>query len=508
MSAVISLTPPTSVAAHSPTSSVVASAHPAPYGWQTHVVRPGDTLSDLAIAHRTTVGALVAHNGLTGGGTYLRLGQRLSVPRTTSPAQDAARAEGLRWTGYTVHPGDTIGAIALRLGTSESGILAANGLQRTSVIRPGQRLRVSAKAVRAARAAAAPAMSTQRVRVRPGDTVDAIALRHGVTQASILKANALAPGSVIYAGTVLRIPVGSSPTAGQTTFAGRRYSSAVVGAAGVNRGYLAGAPVPGRSDTRAMIVDTARRHGLDPRLALAVAWQESGWSQRQVSVANAIGRDAGDPRARAAWASALAGRRLDLLNTQDNVTAGVVILRSLTRAAASRGAGRRRLLPGAALGAGARDVRRHAGLRAPTCWRSRPGCSSTSGGSCPGRASRAGRTGPTRRLCPVATSRQRPPSSGRCSTGATACCRTSRTAAWPRSTSALDDRLDREVALKVMRPSLADDEDVRQPVQPRGPVGRPALSHPNVVAVYDQGEDDGHDVPGDGATSPGTPCAR
>src|SRR5689334_6436655 len=104
MSAVISLAPPTSVAAHSP-SSVVASAHPAPYGWQTHVVRPGDTLSDLATTHRTTVGALVAHNGLTGGGSYLRLGQRLSVPRTTSPAQDAARAEALRWTAYTVQPG-------------------------------------------------------------------------------------------------------------------------------------------------------------------------------------------------------------------------------------------------------------------------------------------------------------------------------------------------------------------------------------------------------------------
>jgi LysM repeat protein len=334
MSAVISLTPPTSVPAHSPTSSVVASVHPAPYGWQTHVVRPGDTLSDLAIAHRTTVGALVAHNGLTGGGSYLRLGQRLSVPRTTSPAQDAARAEALRWTGYTVHPGDTIGAIALRLGTSESGILAANGLQRTSVIHPGQRLRVSAKAVRAARASAAPAMSTQRVRVRPGDTVGAIALRHGVTQASILKANALAPGSVIYAGTVLRIPVGSSPTADHATFAGRRYSSAVVGAAGVNRGYLAGAPVPSRSDTRAMIVDTARRHGLDPRLALAIAWQESAWSQRQVSVANAIGVMQVIPSS-GAWASSLAGRRLDLLDTQDNITAGVVILRSLTRAAAT-----------------------------------------------------------------------------------------------------------------------------------------------------------------------------
>ena len=83
-----------------------------------------------------------------------------------------------------------------------------------------------------------------------------------------------------------------------------------------------------------MIIDTASRHGLDPRLALAIAWQESAWSQRQVSVANAIGVMQVIPSS-GAWASSLAGRRLDLLDTRDNITAGVVILRSLTRAAAT-----------------------------------------------------------------------------------------------------------------------------------------------------------------------------
>ena len=151
MSAVVGLAPAASVQAAAPVSAIVATAHPAPYGWQTHVVRPGDTLSDLAIAHRTTVGTLLAHNSLPGGASYLRLGQHLSVPRTESVARQAARAEALRWTSYTVRPGDTVGAIALRLGTSESGLLAANGLRRASVVHPGQRLRVSAKAVRAAR---------------------------------------------------------------------------------------------------------------------------------------------------------------------------------------------------------------------------------------------------------------------------------------------------------------------------------------------------------------------
>jgi len=332
MSAVVGLTPATSVHAAAPASAIVATAHPAPYGWQTLVVRPGDTLSDLAIAHRTTVGTLLAHNRLPGGASYLRLGQHLSVPRTESVARQAARAEALRWTSYTVRPGDTVGAIALRLGTSESGLLAANGLRRASVIRPGQHLRVSAKAVRAARAAAAPAMSTVRVTVRSGDTVGALALRHGVSQASILKANGLSAGSLIVAGRSLRIPVRAGFSG--NTFAGRTYSSAVVGAAGTNRGYLAGSALPSRSSTRAMIIETASRHGLDHRLALAIAWQESAWSQRQVSVANAIGVMQVIPSS-GAWASSLAGRHLNLLDTRDNITAGVVILRSLTRAAAT-----------------------------------------------------------------------------------------------------------------------------------------------------------------------------
>jgi soluble lytic murein transglycosylase-like protein len=81
-----------------------------------------------------------------------------------------------------------------------------------------------------------------------------------------------------------------------------------------------------------MIVATARRHGVDPKLALAVGWQESGWNQREVSVANAIGVMQVIPSS-GQWASDMAGRRLNLLKTQDNITAGVVILRSLTRAA-------------------------------------------------------------------------------------------------------------------------------------------------------------------------------
>lgn len=92
--------------------------------------------------------------------------------------------------------------------------------------------------------------------------------------------------------------------------------------------------MPSRSATRALIVATARRYGVDPRLALAIAWQESGWDQRQVSVANAVGAMQLIPSS-GTWASQLVGRHLDLRDARDNVTAGVVILRVLTRSADS-----------------------------------------------------------------------------------------------------------------------------------------------------------------------------
>jgi beta-lactam-binding protein with PASTA domain/predicted Ser/Thr protein kinase len=56
---------------------------------------------------------------------------------------------------------------------------------------------------------------------------------------------------------------------------------------------------------------------------------------------------------------------------------------------------------------------------------------------------------------------------------------------------ALDTRLDRTIALKVMHPGLAEDRDfVARFIREAKSAAR--LSHPNVVAVYDQGTDDGH----------------
>ena len=194
-----------------------------------------------------------------------------------------------------------------------------------------------APAARATVKTGAPAVvTTTALTVRSGDTLSGIAVRHGVSLASLMKANGLSTRSILQIGQTLKVVTPAKKKADSSnTFAGRTYSNKVVSAASANRAYLADQSVPSRTQTKAMIESTAQRHGLDPTLALAISWQESGWNQRQVSVANAIGAMQVIPSS-GVWASELTGRKLNLLSAQDNITAGMVILRSLSRSARSQ----------------------------------------------------------------------------------------------------------------------------------------------------------------------------
>ncbi len=342
MSPVVGLTPATSpLPAQATPAVLVRRADPAPYGWQVLTVRRGDTLNNIAITYRTTVGVLITRNRIPGGGHFLAVGNLLWVPRAAPAPKPAAvippaaaAVIGARTATYVVRSGDTLVGIAARYKVSLATLYALNKTSRTTYIQPGQQLMVPAPAARATAKADAPAaVTTTTFTVRSGDTLTAIALRLGVSQASLLKANGLSLRSVLQIGQTLKVVTPVKKAADSSnTFAGRTYSEKVVSAASANRAYLADQSVPNRTQTKALIESAAQRHGLDPKLALAISWQESGWNQRQVSVANAIGTMQVIPSS-GAWASDLAGRRLDLLSAPDNITAGVVILRSLTRSA-------------------------------------------------------------------------------------------------------------------------------------------------------------------------------
>ncbi|GAB2683171.1 LysM peptidoglycan-binding domain-containing protein [Thalassiella azotivora] len=307
-----------------------APAAPASSGTR-HTVRAGETVSHIAARTGVSSAAIIAANGLDRRG-FIRAGQVLTLPGG-SPAAAPAPASTSASGGYTVRAGDTLSHIAVRSGTTVAALRAANpGLDARGTIRVGQRLTVPGGSGASAPASAPAATPTSRYTVRSGDTLSHIAARTGTTVAAIRGANPqLDARGTIRVGQTISLPSGTAaPMA--NSFAGRTYPDSTVAAATANRDALASRSVPSREQMRQIIADTARRYGVDPALAQAIGFQESGFNQRAVSPANAVGAMQVIPSS-GTWASQMAGRRLDLLDPHDNALAGVLILRANLRAA-------------------------------------------------------------------------------------------------------------------------------------------------------------------------------
>jgi murein DD-endopeptidase MepM/ murein hydrolase activator NlpD len=167
-------------------------ANPAPTAY---TVQTGDTLYEIAIAFGLTTDALIAYNDLEG--TVIRPGQRLSlVPMDTEP----------ELLLVTIKPGDTLWRIALDNEVSLEALTAANGISASTVLRPGHTLRVPGRYggnVQDLGGAVAPAVT-----VAAGESLSVIARRHNTSVAALMAANELS-STVIHAGQRLRIVPGS-----------------------------------------------------------------------------------------------------------------------------------------------------------------------------------------------------------------------------------------------------------------------------------------------------------
>jgi N-acetylmuramoyl-L-alanine amidase len=232
-----------------------------------YVVRPGDTLSQIAARHDTSVDKIVARNDLHRSGDRIVAGQSLTIPSAHGRPATSSKAsnkrtdpDARRIVHYTVKPGDTPSGLAVRFRAWTAEVIEMNG----SVLRAGERIKIPVVV----------AAADRDRRTRP-----------------------------------------SRPSAAPKPRADKAPS----------RAHRTG---PSRAAVRRVVAATARRHGVDPDLALAVSWQESGWQMDRVSSAGALGAMQVIPST-GRWMSGVVGRKLHLRDLQDNATAGVVLLKLL-----------------------------------------------------------------------------------------------------------------------------------------------------------------------------------
>lgn len=144
-------------------------------------------------------------------------------------------------TTYTVQYGDTLYRISLRFGVSVSLIAQANNIQNINLIFAGQVLRIPGASTPGPQPTSAPGGGTPSTyTVVPGDTLGRIAGRFGTTVSAIASLNGITNINLIFVGQVLRIPGGTGPGPQPTTAPGSTPIPTVPGGVGLTGFVLGG----------------------------------------------------------------------------------------------------------------------------------------------------------------------------------------------------------------------------------------------------------------------------
>lgn len=134
-----------------------------------------------------------------------------AAPAVSEPAPAAGKAT------HTVAKGDSLWSIARKYGISVDELAAANQLAKSATLRLGQQLTVPAKAAPAGASVETDAANTYAVKA--GDTLGAIARRHGTTASALRAANNLS-GDNLRVGQKLVIPGNATPVSSASSPSG------------------------------------------------------------------------------------------------------------------------------------------------------------------------------------------------------------------------------------------------------------------------------------------------
>jgi N-acetylmuramoyl-L-alanine amidase len=232
---------------------------------------------------------------------------------------------------HTITAGESLYSVAATDGLTVAQLAAANGLSTNAQLVTGATLLIppqsaSAETTQPASAdtQSAPAQATSVTTssgsggyvVQPGDTLSQIAAANGITVHELAAENGLDPSGLLLAGARLSIP-GAPVTSSEPATSSQPTASSQ------------GAQPTDQTVSPADVGQVAADNGVSSSFAEAIAQQESGFSNDEVSSTGAVGVMQIEPGTWSFIQNLGPTPPLSPTSAQDNVRGGVLLLRSL-----------------------------------------------------------------------------------------------------------------------------------------------------------------------------------
>ena len=183
-----------------------------------YVVKRGDTLWDLARAFGTTTKALRQLNRIARNGR-IYVGQKLKIPGGATGSTMASTGGSSTYSGstftYSVRKGDNLWDLAEKHGTTVSTLRKLNGLNRSSKLAVGQKLKIPGSVK-------SSSGNQYTYTVRKGDNLWKLANRNGTTISKLRRMNSLPKGATLKIGQKLKIPGSGKVSKGSDYYIVRR----------------------------------------------------------------------------------------------------------------------------------------------------------------------------------------------------------------------------------------------------------------------------------------------
>ena len=190
----------------------------------------------------------------------------LGAVSTTAMASPSSSSSSTAPSTYTVKSGDSLSGIAAKVGVTLTELLSANGFQKSSVILPGQVIKVPPKST-----SSSPTASSKTYTVKSGDSLSGIAAKVSVTLPELLSANGFQKSSVIVPGQIIKLPssakvtvaAATNPNVATTSTSTRVQKIVDFAKAQVGKPYKYGAAGPDAFDCSGLVRAAFKQAGLN-----------------------------------------------------------------------------------------------------------------------------------------------------------------------------------------------------------------------------------------------------